>query len=133
MGSWAFAVGRCERSDAKLYMLGDRIILALLAAPYNGAFASLSSYPNAVVAEIMAVIEAIQIAWDKEWELQPQKCSSHHPKISDMLEDQYTKIIGKQCGAAARIQAPGWRQQRSSSASELSESALPLPVINAQI
>ncbi|KAM1797073.1 hypothetical protein ACFX11_037233 [Malus domestica] len=66
-------------------------------------------------------------------ELQPQKCSSHHPKISDMLEDQYTKIIGKQCGAAARIQAPGWRQQRSSSASELSESALPLPVINAQI
>ncbi|KAM1078104.1 hypothetical protein ACFX19_025815 [Malus domestica] len=34
---------------------------------FLGAFASSSSYPSAVVAEIVAVIEAIQIAWDKKW------------------------------------------------------------------
>ena len=36
LGSWAFAAGRCGRSDAKLYMLGDRFVIALLAAPYDG-------------------------------------------------------------------------------------------------
>ncbi|KAM2975745.1 hypothetical protein FF1_001873 [Malus domestica] len=33
---------------------------------FLGAFASSSSYPSAVVTEIVAVIEAIQIAWDKK-------------------------------------------------------------------